>query len=163
MVTDQTSHMKQLQHSVLIGAIYTLPLLVWSLLQLSAASNHDEASYILQSGISIAVIAQAIVLSLYIPRMFDKTPTGSSIFTLLILISVPWPLFTLAWLANAIGIAAICISQIGIIFFALLLLIITRVLFRFTLQSDNKTLALSGLQLTAISLVIIFPYEWMAG
>ncbi len=161
MVTDQASHMRELQHSVWAGVAYTLPLLIWSLLQLQNVVGSESTLNTLQSSISVAVIIQAIVVSLYIPRLQGNATSGETLSAILMLISIPWPFFALAWLVGAITINTISVSQGGLILYALLLFAATRALIHINLQSTNKNLVLSGLQLTAITLVILFPSEWI--
>jgi len=163
MVNDQTSHMRLIHNSVWIGIIYTLPLLIWGLLQLSVASGSEAISNALQNNINIAILIQASIVSLYVPRLLGKAKPETAYFAILMLISIPWPLFALAWLAGAINASAICFSQGGLMAYALLLLTATRALTHLNLENTHKILALSGLQLATITLVILFPSEWVTG
>ncbi len=161
MVADQAGDMKNARQALWIGLTYTVPLSVWTLFQLSTTGGHTAASHVLYSSSSLAAVIQATVLSLHIPRAFDETPAGSDLYTLLILISIPWPLFTLAWLAGAITFGMLCLSQAGVILFALLLRTATHCLLRLTDRGENRNLLLTGLQLLAITLVVIFPLDWV--
>jgi hypothetical protein len=152
--------MKILRPSLMIGAAYSLPVIVWSLA--TAANVIDAAKpvspFILQSTMAL-ICLQGLTVALIMPMVSVSSDYRTSLFSALLLLAVPLPVFTFAWLATSVSAAVIIKAQLLILGAAMVLIGAGRTLSLGKLGPEVRPYAVVGLQLTAGMLVWVFRDE----
>lgn len=149
--------MRTLRPCVMIGAAYSLPVIVWSLATAAnaMAAVQPVSPFILQA-MTALICLQALAVALIMPVVSISGDYRTSLFSALLLLSVPLPVFTFVWLATQLSLAVIIEVQLLIFGAAMLLIGAGRALSLSKLGRQVRPYALAGLQLTAAMLVWVF-------
>ncbi|MCP3870515.1 MAG: hypothetical protein GY703_20970 [Gammaproteobacteria bacterium] len=144
------------------GLFQTLPLTLWTVPQIRLDSDGSSARLMLSSTVDIIVLLQALTIALLLPPVVPKLHTRPALVNLLLMLAIPWPLLSLAWISGAVGLAELFSTQAAVLVLAGAVFTLSRFISAVS-RSGFRHLGLSLIQLSAAGLVVYLGLTWLPG
>lgn len=144
----------------LVGLLYGLPVVVWTLTGLSPGSPPAAATG-LEPAVAVLLLVQAMALALYAPECALGANGWERVTGILLAQLVPLPLLALIWSSGGPDAARLGLGQAAVLGYGLVVLAVATGLVRWV-PTGWRRLPLAWLQGSALAAVWAFRREWSA-
>lgn len=148
--------MNSVRNALSAGILYTIPLLGWLLGSLYSLTTEIEIRTLFETSFALLILIQAMVITLFIPCLSNRTPIDQALIATTLLLAIPWPLMALFHLASVISLPLIFVGQTTLLVWALLLLATTRIR---VLHAKNITAPL--VQIIGVTMTLAGSGPWL--